>query len=167
MILVTHAVVGAGLSAVSRANPLFGFGIGFVSHFLLDAIPHWDYHLESSTKNNEADPLDGDFVIGRAFYRDLVKIAIDFSAGILISYLFFAHGASFLHFLESGILWGALGAMTPDFLQFVYTKTRKEPLISLQKFHMFIHAKLRLNDRPVLGPALQVGIVLLAGLLFS
>lgn len=167
MILVTHAVVGAGLSAVSRANPLFAFGIGFLSHFILDTVPHWDYHLESNVNPASRHTLDDDFVIGKGFYKNLVKVGFDFLAGVLLAYLFFAHGVSFLHFLQGGILWGALGGMAPDFLQFVYFKIRKEPLISLQKFHLFMHADLRLGDRPILGPAMQAGIIILSALLFS
>jgi len=166
MILVTHAVVGAGLSTVARANPVFAFGIGFISHFILDAIPHWDYPLQSSTKTQDSNPLDADFIIGKAFYRDITKIGVDFLAGILLSYLFFAYGSSLHSFVRSGVLWGAVGSMTPDFLQFVYTKVRKEPLISLQKFHIFMHTEKRLSARPVLGPALQGGIIILSAIIF-
>ena len=167
MILVTHAVVGAGLAKVARINPVLAFIVGFASHFLLDTIPHWDYPLRSSTKFDVKNPLQGDFIIGRDFFIDLIKIGIDFSAGLILSYVFFAKGTGIHDFLFSGIVWGALGGMTPDFLQFVYTKYRHEPLVSLQKFHLFMHAEKRLNDRTVLGPLFQVGIIFITVLLLA
>ena len=159
MILVTHAVVGAGIASVARLHPISAFIVGFLSHFVLDTIPHWDYHLKSSTKGSVANPIDGDFVIGRDFYFDLIKIGLDFLLGLVLPLIFFSQGMSLLDFVTSGILWGAIGGMTPDFLQFVYSKFRHEPMVSLQRFHIFMHADRRLNDSYILGPLIQAGLI--------
>ncbi len=164
MILVTHAVVGAGIARVARLHPVPAFIVGFLSHFILDTIPHWDYHLKSSTKGSVANPIDGDFVIGRDFYFDLVKIGFDFSLGLVLPYIFFSQGMSLVDFATSEILWGAIGGMTPDFLQFVYTKFRREPMVSLQRFHIFMHATRSLSHAHVVGPLLQAGLI--AGTVF-
>jgi hypothetical protein len=156
MTLATHAVVGASLAQFFPNHPVAAFCIGFASHFVLDAIPHWDYHLESSHEDG-ANPLKSDIVMGPALVRDLFKIGFDGLLGIALSLAFFASfqiGASHaLHIVS--LLCGAIGAMTPDFLQFVYFRFRHEPLTSLQRFHMWIHARLKLNDIPAAGATLQ------------
>jgi hypothetical protein len=77
----------------------------------------------------------------------------------LIVAVFFFPVVSISAWLFAASLWGAIGAMFPDFLQFVYYKTRREPLKSLQRFHLFMHAKMRLDDYRFIGPALQILIV--------
>jgi hypothetical protein len=162
MILTTHASVGAALATIMPNNPVLGFVIGFGSHFILDSIPHWDYKLRSSRRNKQK-PLTNDIIIGKDFYKDLVKIGLDATLGLVLS-LFF------LGFLQQQlilmILCGAIGGMTPDFLQFVYFKWRHEPLISLQKFHIWMHAKTGLNEKPLLGILSQVAIITIAFTLF-
>lgn len=161
MVLGTHFVVGGILGAVSRAHPAISFCIGFISHFLLDAIPHWDYKLYSSTKQKEEDPLDGDMVLGKGFIRDLVSIGLDMSIGVIVLVFLFWKGYLGSDPLLSSIIWGAIGGVVPDFLQFAYMKIREEPLVSLQRFHIFIHTGIRLNGRFILGPLLQITLVLL------
>ena len=162
MILTTHASVGAALATIMPNNPVLGFVIGFGSHFILYSIPHWDYKLRSSRRNKQK-PLTNDIIIGKDFYKDLVKIGLDATLGLVLS-LFF------LGFLQQQlilmILCGAIGGMTPDFLQFVYFKWRHEPLISLQKFHIWMHAKTGLNEKPLLGILSQVAIITIAFTLF-
>lgn len=64
-----------------------------------------------------------------------------------------------------GALVGAVFAIIPDPLQFVYMKYRHEPLISLQRFHLFMHARTRLNDRPLLGVGSQIALIAVMALL--
>ncbi len=45
MTLGTHAVAGALIGAVASQNLAFAASAAFLSHFLLDTIPHWDYAL--------------------------------------------------------------------------------------------------------------------------
>ena len=157
MILTTHAVTGATLATLMPNNPALGFVIGFGSHFILDSIPHWDYELKSS-RRNKLKPLQSDLIIGKDFFKDLIKIGLDGVLGLVLATLLLGglHHQSILI-----ILCGAIGGMTPDFLQFVYFKWRHQPLISLQKFHSWMHAKSDLKDKPVLGFFCQVAIVAL------
>lgn len=46
MTVATHTVVGAAIG-FSLGNPILGFVIGFVSHFLIDMIPHGDHALSN------------------------------------------------------------------------------------------------------------------------
>ena len=106
MTLTPHAIVGAAIASTIPDQPLLGFSLAFLSHFVLDAIPHWDYKLSSMTED-KANKINNNMKIGRDFYFDLLKIGPDFSLGLILAYLLFAN------------LVGALGAVFPDLLQFV------------------------------------------------
>lgn len=162
MILTPHAVAGAAITSFFRLNPVTAFFAGFLSHFFLDAIPHWDYKLKSA-EIDEAYPLNNNLLIGRGFYFDLVKMGFDLSLGLALALLFFFVGAGVPFW---SVMFGSLGAVIPDALQFVYMKWyKKEPLISLQKTHILFHASLRIYN-PVLGTFLYC-IIIIALLLFG
>ncbi|MDO8183380.1 MAG: diadenylate cyclase [bacterium] len=154
MVLTTHAVVGGAIGRLLAINPLLAFIVGFLSHFVLDIIPHWDYPLQSKTVEARG--------VGRLHFRlgwpavvDFSRIGLDFLIGLALVYWLFplSQGTSWL---ASSVLWGALGAVLPDALQFIYAQWRPRFLSGLQRFHHFIHAKQDFNDRPVLGVTLQI-----------
>jgi hypothetical protein len=136
MILSAHAVSGAAFASLTPDKPLVGFVVGFPSHFVLDAIPHWDYSLES-IKHEGNDPMKDDMVLDKRFLKDILKISADAIIGLLLAYLIFGFYLKVSIFV---ILCGAVGAMMPDALAFVYMKWKHEPLTSLQRFHIWIHA---------------------------
>ncbi len=152
MTLATHAILGTAAARIFPGNNAVAFAAAFVSHFLADAIPHWDYFLKSYKKDFK-NRLNDDMRIDRNFLLDLSRIGLDFFLGAAISYFIFRPAdVSRLVNIAIGIFGGTL----PDALQLVYFKTRKEPLTSLQRLHGFIHAKKRLTGRPVLGIFLQL-----------
>jgi hypothetical protein len=165
MVLATHIVVGSAVASIFPNHPLIGFSAAFASHFVLDAIPHWEYKLKSRVSTS-GDPLlknslETDFVINRFFVGDLFCIGIDILIGILLA-IFALGGAGRLS--VSVLTAGALGAVTPDSLQFVYTKIRREPLVSLQRFHQWVHIKKHLRN-PLAGIIWQLAIVALVFLI--
>lgn len=157
MTLTTHAVTGAALASLIPNQPMVGFAVGFLSHFILDAIPHWDYSLGSMKKDKD-NPLNDDMIINKDFVKDILKIGLDAALGLLLSYLIFGF---YLKFSVLMILSGALGSMAPDALQFIYMKWRHEPIVSLQRFHIWIHSKIRLDNRPIIGVGSQIMLILL------
>ena len=162
MILTTHAIAGAAIAQFFPAHPVLAFGAGFVSHFLLDTIPHWDYTLRSS-KKDEQNPLSVDMEVGKDFFVDLVKIGFDIMLGVFASA--FILGFVFGVPITTAAWLGMFGGMLPDFLQFAYMKWRREPLLSLQKFHHWIHSEKKLKQYPFSGILLQtllVAVVVLA-----
>lgn len=165
MVLATHLVTG-GILGRALANPWTALFFGLLSHFLLDAIPHWDYRL-GSRRANKNDKLDVDMAINRDFGIDLAKIGIDLTVGVVVLFL---TGKLFAWPVSATIIWGAIGGVLPDFLQFVYFKLRWPALRQLQRFHIWVHAERKLDDWPVLGPLLQVilalAVIILAGKLF-
>mgnify|MGYP000125419269 CR=1 FL=1 len=167
MVLFTHSVVGGALGSLLKSHPVLAFFAGFISHFILDAFPHWDYTLESGQKHESGNELKGDFVIDHRFLFDLVKIGTDLLVGAVIVYLFFVDNIlDPILFLQSGMFWGMVGGILPDFLQFAYYKTKREPLTTLQKFHISVHTNVRLKDRYIIGPLLQIALVLLVLFVF-
>ena len=156
MTLTTHAIFGAGLASLVPEHPVIAFAAGFASHFVLDAIPHWDYAILSES-------IDPDFgkkiTLNRKLILDAVRIGGDACVGILAGLFLFGGHIS--------IFWGALGSIVPDALQFIYGHFKKEPLVSLQAFHTWIHTDIRLKGQPVLGISLQVIFILCSVALFT
>ncbi|MBI4034181.1 MAG: hypothetical protein HY378_01375 [Candidatus Brennerbacteria bacterium] len=155
MILTTHAVTGAALATIFPNQPVVGFLAAFASHFVLDAIPHWDYPIATASLKPE---VSGKLKFEKSLAVDAVRIGSDFFLGLLLAVSFFAPVVSL-----SFALLGAAGGLLPDFLQFAYTRFPREPFSSLQRFHTRIHAKKKLAMSA--GIAVQVLIVLV--LIFS
>jgi hypothetical protein len=161
MTLTTHAIVGAAVASTLPNHPVLGFAVGFASHFLLDAMPHWDYKLRSATENPN-NPLAKEITLNKDFIFDLFKMGCDAIFGALVGlFLFGIPNFNLNSILSSMIVWGIIGGLTPDALQFVYFKWKHEPMISLQKFHaVWIHSKIKLDNRPVLGISLQIILII-------
>lgn len=162
MVLTTHAITGAAIASIIPTHPVLGFVLGFGSHFVLDSIPHWDYKLLSSSKD-EKNPMNNDMIINKNFVYDLFKIGFDVSLGFILAYLFF--GVSMSNDFLVALSAGAVGGVLPDALQFVYFKFRREPIYTLQKFHVWIHSSISLNKKPLLGISTQALLIILVVLI--
>ena len=147
MILSTHAIVGGAIASFIPTHPLLAAIAGFASHFAIDAIPHWDYPLQSIAVGKGAD--NRGLRLNRAVLADLAIIATDAGAGLALALWLFATPAS-----AWVIGLGAVAAMLPDPLQFVHSLSPKEPLNTLQHFHLWIHSKRKLAWR--LGVSSQI-----------
>lgn len=152
MTLTTHSLVGAAVAQLFPNRPWLGFLAGFISHFALDSVPHWDYRL-ISYKRDPANQLNDDMAINKKFLVDLAKIGLDCLLGLGLAILIF-------HFWRQIPFWtpvlGAIGGILPDPLQFLYWKIRREPLITLQKFHIWIQRENAWNASWILGAAVQL-----------
>jgi hypothetical protein len=153
MTLTTHAIVGAALASFLSSSPLAAAAVAFASHFALDAIPHWDYPIRSaSVQSDNTGALNYD----RALLRDFLVIGLDAVVGTVIGVLRFASPSTFWV-----VLLGAALAILPDPLQFLYGRFPREPLRSLQRFHVWIHTEQRLEGRPVFGLMSQLAFAVL------
>jgi hypothetical protein len=137
MILSTHAVVGAALASQMPSHPVAAFVVGFASHFVIDAIPHWDYPLRSISLGAGAR---NDVRMTAARIRDLALIGFDGLAGLTLAITIFGTEADIV-----AILSGAVGGVLPDPLKFAYTLYPREPLATVERFHNWIHSKRALN----------------------
>ena len=168
MTLATHAVVGAAVAELFPNHPVTAFAVGFASHFILDAIPHWDYKILSNYANPNIAMRANDsglnssskIKLDKLFWFDILRIGLDVLIGIGI--LLAVGQPNDLRQLFILAL-GAFGAILPDFLQFVYMRFPHQPLVALQKFHIsLMHAKSDLNSRPIIGIVSQIAVMFLA-----
>ena len=155
MILTTHAIAGAAIGRLT-SNPLLAFAFGVISHFVLDAIPHWSYKLRSKISGRNI--MDEDMVLDKRFSRDIAFIGLDFFFGMFFSIFVFQGWAGFRE-LSLPVLFGSLGGVMPDAFQFLFWKIKREPFISTQRFHNWAHAKSDLNQKTGLGVATQIILV--------
>ena len=155
MVLSTHAIAGAGSAILLRNYPVLGLIIAFLSHFILDSIPHWHYKLLSREKSNSF-PFGEKLNFGAKFIKDIFRTGIDFGIGftlsLLVSQNFFPE-----YFLLMAL--GAFAGALPDLLQVIYYRFPNfAPLFYFQKFHEKVHAKRHLDDEPIKGIFYQVAI---------
>jgi len=154
MILVTHGLVG-GSVALATGNPFLGALAAFASHFVLDAIPHWDYHLPALDESNGPMNIE---IERRGLLETYAKVFIDGVLGVLLPVLL----AYFAEVPVALVFVGCVFAILPDFLQFVYFKTKTPLLYHFMLFHTLIHSHVRFDKRPVLGIAMQAMFWLLS-----
>lgn len=153
MVLSAHAVVGGAIGALVRGNPLVAFLYGFISHFILDMIPHYDYPIRSGF----VDPHGEDKkILLKQILLDTFSVGFDILLGIVLAYIFFeANDPTY------SWLFGAVGAIVPDALQFVYGLWKKPPLTWLQKVHEAVHTNIKFKKNPFIGMSVQVFFVFL------
>ncbi len=122
MIITPHMLVGAAFGAHS-SHLWSAFILGFFSHYLVDALPHWDY-LKKVKINNPSH---------------LRKIGLDFIlGGLLILFLTWSSPQKFLILV-------ALGAsILPDCLETLYSNFNIRWLRTLSLIHHKIHFQKRL-----------------------
>ena len=125
MILAAHAIAG-GVTGEIVGNPLLAFLVGFILHFLLDALPHFD-----------------DLTNGGEFNRKqwIYSIA-EFSLGLLIIFLVLKPSIS----LSNPFFWGMAGCLLPDieYVPFWKKSLRKIKRISLMsRVYRFFHVKMK------------------------
>lgn len=77
MLETPHVIVGAAI-ATKVANPALALPLAFMSHFVLDKIPHWNPHLNTEFKN-------GNRVTNRSRNIVIIDVAVSLVAGIFIA----------------------------------------------------------------------------------
>jgi len=148
MLLTPHVFIGLVI-AKFFPNPLLAVPLAFVSHFLGDLTPHWDFF--SGTKKEER--LKG--------WRPLAVMA-DFGLGIGIGVLFTAKYLWLDNKVELAIASFLCGiaAVLPDALE--------APYMCLDKFPTFIRTitevqgKLQTQAPKVIGITIQLAVIILS-----
>ena len=154
MTLTTHALIAAALAKpLIHVHPIFAFIIAFASHFPADAIPHWDYRLRSVVSSDA--PLEKRWKPSRKTLRDdFLRVALDGFLGALAIFAIRRPNTYEEIFWAISVI---VGSMLPDFLQGVYFfLKRPAALTPLQKFHQWIHSKIRLGPYPLIGIPFQL-----------
>ena len=159
MTLTAHAIVGAAVASVMPMHPVLGICAAFGSHFLVDAIPHWDYPMRSPFVNPQ---FGAPMKLDRALLLDVISIGSDGLLGMILAIALFATPATWWL-----IAAAAAAGILPDPLQFVYAHFKHEPLISLQRFHLWIHTTNHLHGRVAFGVTSQIGFLALCVFVFG
>jgi hypothetical protein len=119
MLIATHSLVGAAIG-VNVSYPPLAFLLGFISHFLLDAIPHCDGPDDVLNRKESSS------------FRQYLVVTIDGVVAI-IAIIYFG-----LHTENSGFYWGALGGIFPDIIDNVpILKEYTRKIKGFEKFHLF------------------------------
>lgn len=84
MTATAHALVGGAIAA-SITNPALGLSLAFISHPLLDMIPHWDFASGWRLKNKVTLFLES---------------ILDLSLGILLAFVFFGRNIDPIYFIS-------------------------------------------------------------------
>lgn len=148
MTLTSHAVVGAVVASLMPQHPILGFCAAFASHFIIDAIPHRDYPISSSSVNPN---IGTSMKYDKALFFDMLRIGTDILVGISLSLWILLPTQN-----VAVILLGAVAGILPDPLQFVYAHFRHEPFVSLQRFHRWMHSKNHMKTTPIFGVVSQL-----------
>lgn len=156
MTLTTHIVIAAAAAKpLVSINPLLAFIAAVASHYLSDAIPHWDYSLSAAPSKEEETKLWARNP--SLLFHDLWRVGLDLMVGTAIGALAFTPRS-----LEDAIplTIAITGGILPDILQGVYFTGKASFLKPLHTFHDRIHSKIGLGPYPLLGLPLQLLIVL-------
>lgn len=124
MILTPHILIGAAIGTKTN-NLWLSFALGWLSHYALDAMPHWEYlnKLSEAVKPT-----------------NLFRICVDFIVGVLLALIITRHFPQKLP-----IFFGLLGAVTPDILQGVAFVLKLNCLKPLNKLHDKMHCSKELS----------------------
>ncbi len=151
MTATSHALIGTVIAA-KIGNPALGIPLAIISHFIADAIPHWD----TATNGN------GKFKLERNVFYNTIA---DISLGFILSYLLI-----FFLFPQTNLLYAfilIIMAQLPDYLTApYYFFAIKNPLFkSMYRFQKIFDRKL---DKPwgIITQIIFLLLVIFLGLVF-
>jgi hypothetical protein len=144
MLLSVHATVGA-IIGENVNTPLLAFILAFISHFILDVIPHGDAVLIKAYRN--------DFKNKGVLYLIIFDVI---STIILLFLLFFFHKINY----SLTVFWGIIGGVLPDIMVAVYEITKKL-FRRTHKVHTWTHERINWTISLKLGLLVQLIIIYL------
>ena len=158
MTLTTHSIIAAAVTKpLAAMNPLLAFAIAIASHYLSDAIPHWDYPLQSI--ENPEDKENRKWGSGRsALIKDISSMAVDgfLGVGIVLAVVRPVTAQEWIW-----VIAAIVGGCLPDFLQGLYM-FRLKFLRPHQWLHDIFHSNIRLGPYPLFGIPFQLIIAVIA-----
>ncbi|MEK7548663.1 MAG: hypothetical protein AAB499_02080 [Patescibacteria group bacterium] len=152
MLTVPHTLIGAALGSLAPDSPVsnvLAFGLGWLSHFVLDTIPHWERLIEAPEGRVKGFATEQTPNMWPRLYFWQAVIDVLLAATIILGLIYFWENA--LRFWRSTWFWGALGGFFPDVVD-------NNPYITphlqhrrgwrwLRHFHQSIHISLRAQKK--------------------
>jgi hypothetical protein len=139
-------LVGAAIAA-STPNPLLGMLFAFLSHFVLDRIPHWEYSVE---------PLKQIKKRGAKYCLPIFRrVSLDIILGLIV--LTVAAGLSRNDVSYAIYIFGGGFGILADGLSFLLYLAPKNVIILklLKSFHA-LHQRIHFNKKT--GPPMRIGL---------
>lgn len=159
MTLTTHIAIAAALTRpIAHIHPALTFIVALATHYLSDAIPHWDYELRAPERDETAH-VKKISIRHPKFGRDFIKMSLDGTLGLALMW-FMIEPMSFENLTWIGL--AVVGGCLPDFLQGVYTILGLKFLEPIHRFHNYVHTKILLGPYPLIGIPFQLLILVLA-----
>ena len=127
MLELPHVAVGAAI-AVQTGNPLIFLPLAFLSHFLVDFIPHWNPNIYNEIKKFGKVSLKSNLII-------IIDILLSLTFGLTIAMRFWPDTSRAIFFLLACFL-----AVLPDVIEapYFYLKCKYpvlEKIIDFQRKH--------------------------------
>ena len=144
MLISVHATVGA-IIGQNVSKPLLAFVLAFISHFLLDLIPHGDKELIKAYRNDFKNKA-----MLYLIYFDLI------TTPILLGLLFYTGQITY----STTVLWGIIGGVLPDILVAIHEISDKF-FTRTHKFHNWTHEKFKWSIPLKFGLVVQIIIIYL------
>lgn len=115
MILLIHMLFGAVIASYIK-NPILAVALAFLSHYLLDILPHIEYSIKNITQKKWEESLP-----------DFLRVFSDFIFGIIIILFFSA---------KTPIIFiAAFFAILPDGISFLSSFVKSKILEGYNEFH--------------------------------
>ncbi len=124
MTLTTHATLGAVIGAAT-GNPIAAFIGGFLSHLLIDMIPHGDSGISDNFRIHKHHQK-----------RAVAYVLVD--AVVAICFVLFIANTRDIDSVRT-FSWGILGGVLPDLLVGIYEITKTPLLRWFHWLHFFFH----------------------------
>jgi hypothetical protein len=149
MLELPHAIVGATI-ATKVSNPFLSLPLAFLSHFLLDILPHWNPHIFTEMQAS-----------GKISKKSVVIIFLDALMALLFG-LFLAFRFWPKIDRVTIILLGSFLAVAPDLIEapYFFLRAKNEFLLKLIKFQN----KVQWKTRPLVGIISQIAVLFLCWL---
>ena len=113
MLTVPHTLVGSAIGLAVKNTPCapaLAFGLGWLSHYALDTVPHWERLYKPHDEGNFATDRPAKEWPRHMLVQAVLDVII---AGVIVSYIVVSSGG---FSWNSPVLWGAIGSFLPDFL---------------------------------------------------
>jgi len=124
MTLTAHAAMGAVIGE-AIGNPLLGFVVAIIIHFLVDIIPHGDTFISNNYR-----------VLKRRRKQALAYVTVDAICAIL--FILFIVNVRDVALIRS-ISLGIFGSVLPDLLVGLFDITKTKYLRWIFKLHFYFH----------------------------
>lgn len=146
MLELSHVAVGAAL-AIRIPNPLISIPLAFLSHFIVDYIPHWNPSLYTETEKSGKPSRKSNIIV-------LADVVLSLTLGFFIAFRFWPNSQRM-----ASILLACFAAVAPDAVEgFYFYLGMKMPF--LKKLAKFQHEH-QSTVRPLPGLLTQIATILI------